>query len=124
MWVTSRESNALLGFSASRLLSDPGKALEVQVDVGAAPIGETFARGGSQTRILVADSNLHNQSGVQPTVAVVDPAAALRRAHALLGYVGSGQLPRQFTIQPGGKTALVTNDNAGQLQAIDLATLP
>jgi serine/threonine-protein kinase len=124
VWVTSRESNALLGFSASRLLSDPDHALEAQVDVGSAPIGETFARSGSQTRILIANSNQSGPSGVAPTVAVVDPAKALRRQQALLGYISTGQLPRQFTIQPDGKTALVTNDLAGQLQAIDLTTLP
>jgi serine/threonine-protein kinase len=124
VWVTSRESNALLGFSASRLLRDPQHALETQVNVGSAPIGETFAGSGSRTRILIADSNQIGQSGVAPTVAVVDPARALRRQQALLGYISTGQLPRQFTIQPDGKTALVTNDLAGQLQAIDLATLP
>jgi DNA-binding beta-propeller fold protein YncE len=124
VWVTSRESDALLGFSASRLLSDPGHALVAQVNVGSTPIGETFAGRGSRTRILIADSNQRGQSGVAPTVAVVDPAKALRRQQALLGYIGTGQLPRQFTIQPDGKTALVTNDLAGQLQAIDLATLP
>jgi DNA-binding beta-propeller fold protein YncE len=124
VWVTSRESNALLGFSASRLVSDSGHALEAQVDVGAAPIGETFARSGSQTRILVADSNVQKVSGVAPTVAVVDPAEALQRGPALLGYVSTGELPRQFTIQPSGQTALVTNDGSGQVQAIDLATLP
>jgi DNA-binding beta-propeller fold protein YncE len=124
VWVTSRESNALLGFSASRLLSDPKHALEAQVNVGSAPIGETFARSGSQTRILIANSNQSGPSSVAPTVAVVDPAKALRRQQALLGYISTGQLPRQFTIQPDGKTALVTNDLAGQLQAIDLTTLP
>jgi serine/threonine-protein kinase len=124
VWVTSRESNALLGFSASRLLSNPQHALEAQVDVGSAPIGETFAGHGRRTRILIADSNQSGPSGVAPTVAVVDPAQALRRKPALLGYVSTGQLPRQFTIQPGGKTALVTNDLAGQVQAIDLTTLP
>lgn len=124
VWVTSRESDALLGFSASRLRSNPGHALMAQVGVGAAPIGVTFAGRGSRTRILVADSNLRQQPGVAPSVAVVDPARALRRAPALLGYVGTGQLPRQFTIQPDGKTALVTDNGAGQLQAIDLTTLP
>jgi serine/threonine protein kinase/DNA-binding beta-propeller fold protein YncE len=124
VWVTSRESNALLGFSASRLLSDPRHALETQVNVGSAPIGETFAGTGGRTRILIADSNQGGSSSVAPTVAVVDPAKALRRQQALLGYVGTGQLPRQFTVQPGGKTALVTNDLAGRVQAIDLTTLP
>jgi DNA-binding beta-propeller fold protein YncE len=123
VWVTSRGSDALLGFSASRLLSDPAHALEAQVDVGAAPIGETFASVGGRTRILVADSNLGVRSGT-PSVAVIDPARALRRAPALLGYASTGQVPRQFTIEPDGKTALVTDNGSGQLQAIDLSTLP
>ena len=43
IWVTSRDSDALLGFSAAKMVSDPTHALEAQVDVGTAPIGETFA---------------------------------------------------------------------------------
>jgi DNA-binding beta-propeller fold protein YncE len=124
IWVTSRDSDALLGFSAARLVSDPDHALEAQVDVGTAPIGETFATVNGQTRILVADSNLNSVSGAVANVAVVDPAKALRRVPSLLGYVSTGKIPRQFTIQPGGKTALVTNTGSGQLQAIDLGTLP
>ncbi len=124
IWVTSRDSDALLGFSAARMVSDPAHALEAQVDVGTAPIGETFASVNGQTRILVADSNLNSESGAVANVAVIDPAKALRRVPSLLGYVSTGKIPRQFTIQPGGKTALVTNTGSGQLQAIDLGTLP
>jgi DNA-binding beta-propeller fold protein YncE len=124
IWVTSRDSDALLGFSAAKMVSDPAHALEAQVDVGTAPIGETFAGTGGQTRILVADSNLNSTPGAVANVAVVDPAKALRRVPSLLGYVSTGKIPRQFTIQPGGKTALVTNTGSGQLQAIDLGTLP
>jgi DNA-binding beta-propeller fold protein YncE len=124
VWVTSRDSDALLGFSAARLASDPAHALEAQVDVGTAPIGETFASVNGQARILVADSNLNNKAGAVANVAVIDPAKALRRVPSLLGYVSTGKFPRQFTIQPGGKTALVTNNGSGLLQAIDLSTLP
>ena len=124
IWVTSRDSDALLGFSAAKMVSDPAHALEAQVDVGTAPIGETFASTGGHARILVADSNLNSVSGAVANVAVVDPARALRRVPSLLGYVSTGKIPRQFTIQPGGKTALVTNTGSGQLQAIDLGTLP
>ena len=92
--------------------------------MGSAPIGETFAGSGSHTRILVANSNQSGPSSVAPTVAVIDPAKALRRQPALLGYISSGQLPREIAIEPDGKTALVTNDLAGQVQAIDLTTLP
>jgi serine/threonine protein kinase len=124
VWVTSRASDTLLGFSAAKLLTDPSKALETQVNVGAGPIGETFATVNGQARILVADSNLNNQTGASANVAVIDPAKALRRAPALLGYVSTGTLPRQFTIEPDGRTALVTLNGSGQLQAIDLGTLP
>ena len=124
IWVTSRDSDALLGFSAAKMVSDPTHALEAQVDVGTAPIGETFANVNGQTRILVADSNLNSTPGAVANVAVIDPAKALRRVPSLLGYVSTGKIPRQFTIQPGGKTALVTNTGSGQLQAIELGTLP
>jgi DNA-binding beta-propeller fold protein YncE len=124
VWVTSRDSDALLGFSAARLVSDPAHALKAQVDVGTAPIGETLASVNGQARILVADSNLNLKPGAVANVAVIDPAKALRRVPSLLGYVSTGTIPRQFTIQPDGRTALVTNNGSGQLQAIDLTTLP
>ena len=124
VWVTSRESDTLLGFSAAQLASDPGHALMAQVDVGSAPIGETFAGHGSQARILVADSNVRQDEGGSSTIAVIDPAKALRRQPALLGYISTGAVPRQFTIEPGGRTALVTNNGSGQLSAVDLANLP
>jgi DNA-binding beta-propeller fold protein YncE len=92
--------------------------------VGAGPIGETFATVNGQARILVANSNLNNTAGASASVAVIDPAKALRRVPSLLGYVSTGTVPRQFTIQPDGKTALLTNNGSGQLQAIDLDTLP
>jgi DNA-binding beta-propeller fold protein YncE len=44
--------------------------------------------------------------------------------HALLGQISTGELPREFSVAPDGKTALVTNSNSGQVQAIDLSTLP
>ena len=90
IWVTSRDSDALLGFSAAKLVSDPAHALEAQVDVGTAPIGETFASVNGRIRILVADSNLNSVSGAVANVAVIDPARALRRVPSLQGYVSTG----------------------------------
>ncbi len=40
--------------------------------------------------------------------------------HALLGYIPVGAVPRQFAVEPGGKVALVTVQNAHQLEAIDV----
>jgi len=121
VWVTSRDSDMLLGFSASALVSNPSHSLVVRVSTGAAPIGLALTDGGS--RILVANSNLYNQH-VTSGVAVISTSAALSGGHALLGQVGTGSLPREISLEPDGKTALVTISDSGQLQAIDLSTLP
>ena len=116
LWVTAANSNALLGFSAAKLLSDPQHALLARQAVGAVPLGLTLVDHG--TRIVVADSDRSNL----PTGVSVQ--AALARHPALLGYLTSGQQPRQFALLPGGGTLLVTNTGSQQLQAISLAHLP
>ncbi|HEX9622893.1 MAG TPA: hypothetical protein VF979_00835, partial [Streptosporangiaceae bacterium] len=121
LWVTTRQSDSLLGFSAAKLLTDPGHALIARVAVGANPIGLTLASHGD--RIVVADSNLNNIG--TSNLAVVDVAKALHHDKgALLGYIGSGTTPRQFAVEPGGQTLLVTDNGSGQLQAIRVADLP
>src|SRR5260370_2956066 len=56
VWVTARQSDEVLGFSAAKLLSDPRQALIARVRVGAAPTGLTFIDG--ENRIVVANSNI------------------------------------------------------------------
>jgi serine/threonine protein kinase len=120
VWVTARESDALLGFSAAKLRTDPKHALIARVDVGAGPIGLTFVDQGK--RIVVANSNLKNLPGAVSSLSVVSTSAALAGQPALLGTVKSGVLPRQFAIEGG--SLLVTNTGSGQLQAVNLADLP
>jgi len=122
VWATGRESNTLLGFSAAALRTDPAHSLMARVGVGPSPIGLTMVDGGR--RILVANSNLNNQPGVATSLSVVSPSAALNRGRALLGQISTGLLPREFSVAPDGKTALVTNNGSGQVQAIDLSSLP
>jgi DNA-binding beta-propeller fold protein YncE len=131
VWVTARASNALLAFSAGRLLSDPGRALIAKVRVGQAPIGLTMLPGGQ--RILVANSGLHQagqgrQAGQIPqasqaSLAVVNAPAALAGRPALVGVIGAGVLPREFAVEPGGRTALVTNSASHQLEALNVSQL-
>ena len=64
VWVTAGGSNALLGFSAPKLLSDPGHALLARVPVGPLPLGLMIINHGS--RIVVADSDQDNQPGGAP----------------------------------------------------------
>jgi DNA-binding beta-propeller fold protein YncE len=119
VWVTARASNALLAFSAARLRTDPGRALIAKVEVGAAPIGLTAVHGGS--RILVANSGRHGTG--RASLGVIDTAAALSGRPAVLGLIQAGMLPREFAVEPDGQTALVTNSDSHQLEAVNVSSL-
>jgi hypothetical protein len=121
VWVTARESDALLAFSARKMRGKNREhSLIARVDVGEGPIGFTFIKNGRE--IVVADSNLKNLPNVQPDISVVSVSKALNRQPALLGLVKSGELPRQFYAQI--KRLLVTNYGSGQLQNILIPDLP
>ena len=122
IWVTARMSDALLAFSAAKLRTDPEHALIAKVMVGEVPLGETFVDHGA--RIVVADANLNGLAGVPSNLAVVSTADALSGKPALLGYIPTGPVPRQFAVEPGGMTLLVTVENAHQLEAISIGDLP
>jgi serine/threonine protein kinase/DNA-binding beta-propeller fold protein YncE len=122
IWVTARESDALLGFSAAKLRTDPGHALIAKVMVGEFPLGEAFIDHGS--RIVIADSNANGVKGVPYNIAVVSTADALSGKPALLGYVPTGPVPRQFAVVAGGATLLVTVENAHAVEAINVTDLP
>jgi DNA-binding beta-propeller fold protein YncE len=121
VWVTARQSNALLAFSAARLRADPQRALIAKVMVGEQPVGETLGRGGT---ILVADSDMGNVPGRTPNLAVVSTTSALHGRPALLGYLPTGLLPHQFAVEKGGAIILVTVQDEHEVEAIDAAELP
>ncbi len=124
VWVTARASNALLAFSAARLRSDPGRALIAKVRVGQSPIGLTAVQGGR--RILVANSGTRDagpRGGGQASLGVINATAALAGHPALLGVIGAGVLPREFAVEPGGRTALITNSASHQLEAVNVSAL-
>jgi 6-phosphogluconolactonase (cycloisomerase 2 family) len=86
------------------------------------PLGLTMVDHG--TRIVIADSDRGKPPGGASNLAVVNVQDALAHRPALLGYLASGQQPRQFALLPGGGTLLVTNTGSQQLQAVNLAHLP
>jgi DNA-binding beta-propeller fold protein YncE len=120
VWVTARGSNALLAFSASSLVSDPGHAEVAQVKVGEAPVG--LALVNNDTRVVVADSNRFGAPGTSSDLSVADTDAALHGRPAVLGTIPAGSFPREMAVN--GNTLLVTNYDAGQVEAIDTRTLP
>lgn len=122
VWVTARESNMLLGFSAGLLRGRPAHALIAAVRVGMAPVGLALVSGGS--RIVVADSNRFGAPGATASLAVVSVPAALAGRPALLGYLRAGRFPREMALSPGGRTLYVGNFVSRQLEAVSMARLP
>jgi DNA-binding beta-propeller fold protein YncE len=122
VWVTARGSNALLGFSAGRLISDPRHALISWLRVGEEPIGLAIVDRGS--RIVVADSDRFRIRGASATLAIVDVPAALAGRPALLGYLRAGLFPREMAVVPGAHTLLVDNYRSRQIESVNLAELP
>ena len=73
---------------------------------------------------MIADSNINGVKGAD-NLALVSTQQALQGGHgALLGFIPSGKVPREFGMEPGGKTLLVSNNGSGQLQAVDVGNLP
>ena len=121
VWVTARASDDLLCFAAARLATDPAKALVAITRVGEAPVGLAAVRGGSL--VVVADSNRFGRPGASADLDVVNVADALSGWPAVDGYIGSGLFPRDMTVSPTG-TLYVSNFSSGQLEAVDVASIP
>ncbi len=122
VWVTARQSNAVLAFSASKLLTDPRHALITWVRVGVQPIGLAMVNCGSQ--VVVADSHRFKAKHGVPNLAVIDVRPALTGRPALAGYLVSGLDPRQLAVAPDGRVLLVGNYGSGQLERVSLTKLP
>jgi DNA-binding beta-propeller fold protein YncE len=116
VWVTARESDDLLAFSAAELrarASDPELAA---VRVGEAPVGLALVDGGS--RVVVADSNRFGANGATSALTIVSTAAALAHRTAIIGTVKAEQFPRDVTVEPAGTVLLVSNFGSGTLEAV------
>jgi hypothetical protein len=121
VWVTARESDALLAYSASDLVSDPKQALLARIRVGEAPVGLAVADDGA--RVVVADSNRFHAPGERSGLTVVNAAAALAGRPSLIGIARAGLFPRDVALEPNGHTLLVANFESGQLETLDLDRL-
>ena len=123
VWVTARESNALLAFDASKLVSNQSAALLASVQVGTSPVGLRFT-GANDRRILTADSNRFLYGNTTTGLSVVDVDAALRGEKATLGQIPTGLFPREIAVSPDGRTVLVSDYGSSMIQAVDVSTLP
>jgi len=118
----SAGSSSLLGFSATKLLTDPRHALLADVRVGASPAGMAFADRGR--RIVVADTDRYTTPVHVGALSIVSLPAALAGKPALLGAVAAADFPREMSLEPNGRTLLITNYGSDELEAINTLNLP
>ena len=85
-----------------------------------APGCSTAVAAAALSRVRSADVSV----GSQPFGVVAATSRSSRWRTPSLGQISTGLLAREFGLAPDGKIALVTNSNSGQVQAIDLSTLP
>jgi serine/threonine protein kinase/DNA-binding beta-propeller fold protein YncE len=122
VWVTDRDSNALVAFSAAALAAKARNPLVANIAVGQTPIGLSLVNGGQQ--IVVADANTRDVQNADNLALVSTQLALLRKSGALSGFIPTGQQPRDLALEPDGKTLLSTDTKSGQLLAIDVRSLP
>jgi DNA-binding beta-propeller fold protein YncE len=119
VYVTARESDQLLDFSASELVSHPASALINRVQVGEAPVG--LAVVNHNKTLLIADSNRFNANGATSNLAILTVAG---KSLQLVGYVVAGDLPRDMAVSPDGTTIAISDYGSGDLEEVDVGTLP
>lgn len=118
VWVTARQSNALLAFNAKSLLVHPASALQAVIPVASEPVGLALVDQGQVA--LVANSN----RGIVPgtgsnraqTITVVNTRAALAHRPALIGEIRAGLFPRDVNVDPGTSQVLVANFNSNTVE--------
>jgi DNA-binding beta-propeller fold protein YncE len=120
VFVTTRESDRVLEFSAASLVKQPSVAFRSSVQVGEAPVG--LALVDHDRSLVVADSNRFGAAGDKANLAVVTIGRS--GPLTLRGYLPSGAFPRDVAVSPDGKTLVVTNFGSGQVQTVDVRELP
>jgi DNA-binding beta-propeller fold protein YncE len=120
VYVTARESDELLAFSAADLIIHPAIALRNQVEVGEAPVGLAVVEDGK--RLVIANSNRFSVNGENSDLSLVSVSrdGALR----LIGYIATGSFPRDITVSTNGAYVFLSNYGSDQVQQLNVDTLP
>jgi hypothetical protein len=123
VYVTARNSNALLVFDAAKLRSDATHALIGRVRVGTAPVGVAVIDSGRQ--LVVTNSNrFAGSANDRQTLTVIDASKVADGERAILGSIPAGAFPREERVTSDGKILIVTNFASKQVEVIDLLHLP
>lgn len=122
LYVTARNSDALLALSTAKMLSDPEHAITGTVPVGRSPVGVTVADAGK--KVLVTNSNRFAAGpNDKQNLTVIDAAKVSSGAAAILGVIPAGGFPREFGATVDGKVIFVANYTTNTLEVIDVGRM-
>lgn len=122
VFVTARNSNALLAFDTGKFQTDAAHARVGTVPVGSSPVGVTVVNEGRQ--VFVTNSNrFARDQTVRQTLTVIDAARVGEGQAAIMGSIPAGIFPREFGQSPDRQTLFVANYISSELEVIDLKRL-
>ncbi|HEY6305569.1 MAG TPA: hypothetical protein VI488_03800 [Candidatus Angelobacter sp.] len=118
LYVTARNSNAMLGFSAAKIMNDAQHALVGEVPVGAAPVPVMITADGS--KILIGNTNrFAARPGDHQDITVIDAARVGEGKAAVLGKIPAQGFPRKFAVSTDTRTIFLSNFTSDSLEVID-----
>jgi DNA-binding beta-propeller fold protein YncE len=103
-------------------ITPDGKYLLAADNAGVAVLSVARAESGAAGAVL-GTLSAAGGSGATSDLDVVNVAAALAGRPAVVGHIRAGLFPRDMTLAPDG-TLLVSNFDSGQVEAVDVATVP
>ena len=121
VWVSARESHAVLAFAAGDLVRRPARALRAVVPVGPAPVDMALAAGGRALAVASSD-RFGGGRGARLDLLDVRDALSGGDAPATATAARVGRFPRAVATAPGGAALLVANFGSRTVQEIPDAT--
>jgi hypothetical protein len=120
VWVSARESHAVLAFAAADLVRRPERALRAVVALGPSPVDMALVAGGRA--LAVASSDRFGRRGGHARLDLVDARTTPSRPGAPVAAMRVGRFPRAVATTPDGDL-LVANHGSRSVQAIPRAAL-
>jgi DNA-binding beta-propeller fold protein YncE len=119
IYVTARNSNAVVAFDTAKLLSDVDHARLGMTPVGEAPVPVAVIDGGK--KVVAGNSNRFAGGNAPQTLSVLDAAKIEQKgADASLGTIPSGAFPRELNVSADGHTLFLTNAGSSSLQVMSV----
>ena len=121
IYVTARNSNAVVSFDAGKLISDPAHSRLGMASVGAAPVPIALVGGGKT--VVAGNSNRFAGGGSAQSLTLLDAAKIRGNEDARIGAIAAGAFPRELRVSTDGQTLYLTNYGSNSLQVMDVGRL-